>query len=397
MKNSQFTQPTINLLFIGESYLGGMAGSKRIQNIINALLPTNKYRISNLVIHNPNELLPVQLSGNKNLVTFQILFYSLKNPFSLLSFYLQAFKFIRSQRRQECKNILYCYDTPTFINFALIRYARRKGYKVVVDIVEDYALSMQSLGFKQRFMHKRQVRLLEKMNGYANGAIAISKYLYDKLKDKTKELIPVFHLPVTVNFSNFPVTSKKETRSKKLFYGGSFGEKDGLLYLLQAFEKVALTNPDLELILTGKPPKAGMQPVTDFIKNSKSGDRIRQMGYLDDQAYYAEMNKSDVFCMSRVSSGYAGAGFPFKLGEMLATASPVISTKVSNVSDYLTNKQNALLVNPDSADEIADAIRFILEHPEEAGQIGKAGRATAEKYFDTEVYVEPLEKFFLSV
>lgn len=374
-----------------------MAGSKRMQNLINALLKTGHNNIANLIVKNPNESLPQKTVGEINAVKYELLEYTIKNPFSFIPFYRRAFKFVKASKSSQFKNILYCYDTPTFINYPIIRYAKRKGYKVVVDIVEDYALTTQSLGLKQKFMANRQVSILKKLPDYASGVIAISKYLNNKMVKETDGRIPVFHLPVTVNFSFFKARPAAEKNSIKIFYGGSFGEKDGLLYLLNAFEQVAEKHVVLELILTGRPPQVGMAHVTDFLAHSKFKERIHFMGYLSDMDYYALMNSCDIFCMTRVSSGYAQAGFPFKLGEMLAAGKPVIATNISNVSDYLINKQNALLISPDSTEEIVEALLFILSNKDESLKIGEAGRETARRYFDTDELVNDLEQFLLKI
>jgi glycosyltransferase involved in cell wall biosynthesis len=397
MNTGPFVTPNFNIVFVGESYLGGMAGSKRLQNIINALLKTGNSNIANLIIHNPNEPFPEKTTGDKNGVRYRILNYKIKNPFSVLAFYQKAFKFVNSSKSEKLKNILYCYDTPTFINYPVLRYARRKGYKVLVDIVEDYALGEQNMSLPQKFMHSRQVKLLQKVTEYANGALVISKYLNDKLVREVAGRIPVFHLPITVDFSYFASGSVKKASHCKIFYGGSFGEKDGLTYLLKAFEKVAAAHRTAELVLTGKPPRAGMEAVLEFIGKSEYRDRIKFLGYLNDGDYYDLMNSSDIFCMTRVNSSYAGAGFPFKLGEMLATGKPVIATNVSNVSDYLTDMQNALLIKPDSVESISEAILYLINHQDVAAKIGDAGRKTALRFFDTDAHVKALEQFLLKI
>jgi glycosyltransferase involved in cell wall biosynthesis len=63
--------------------------------------------------------------------------------------------------------------------------------------------------------------------------------------------------------------------------------------------------------------------------------------------------------MTRVGSGYANAGFPFKLGEFLATGNPVITTNVSDVSVYLENYKDCIIVTPEKINEVAASIRIL--------------------------------------
>ncbi|MBL7918675.1 MAG: glycosyltransferase [Bacteroidia bacterium] len=388
----------LNIVFLGESYLGGMAGSKRIQNLINSFLKIDTAYISNLIIHDPNDLLPDRSTGEKNAVKYEIISYNIKNPFSFFRFYLNALNFLTKAKNKNSKNILYCYDNPTFFNYPILWYAKKKNFKIVVDIVEDYSLAKSNkVSIKKAFLLNRQKKLLLKLPEYAAGVLAISTYLKNSLVEITKHKVPVMYLPATVNFSYFSNSHTLPSEKIKIFYGGSFGEKDGLLFLLSAFDELAIKHNKVELVFTGKPPKAGMKYVTDHISNSKYKDRIHYLGYLNDEEYYKVMNSCDIFCMTRVDSEYAHAGFPFKLGEMLATGKPVIATNISNVSDYLANKQNAIIIQPSSVNEIVLAIEFVLTNPEGAANIGKEGRKTAMQFFDTDVVIKDLNNFLIAI
>ncbi len=68
---------------------------------------------------------------------------------------------------------------------------------------------------------------------------------------------------------------------------------------------------------------------------------------------------SDVLCMCRKESGFANAGFPFKLGEYLATGNPVICTKVSDVEYYLDN-EDVYLIDPGCPDQISASLERIM-------------------------------------
>jgi glycosyltransferase involved in cell wall biosynthesis len=84
--------------------------------------------------------------------------------------------------------------------------------------------------------------------------------------------------------------------------------------------------------------------------------------------------------MCRTGSDFANAGFPFKLGEYLATGNPVISTKVSDVENYLTCN-DAYLIDPDSSQQICSAFEEIVKHPEEARKIGLNGLIKCKEHF----------------
>jgi glycosyltransferase involved in cell wall biosynthesis len=88
--------------------------------------------------------------------------------------------------------------------------------------------------------------------------------------------------------------------------------------------------------------------------------------------------------MTRINSKFANAGFPFKLGEFLASGKAVIATSVGDVPNYLFNDINALLINPNSAEEIIDALLLLIEDPDKRKALGAEARKTAERCFDSD-------------
>ena len=151
------------------------------------------------------------------------------------------------------------------------------------------------------------------------------------------------------------------------------------------------------MVLTGKPPKAGMNSILQFIDNSPSKSAIIFKGYLDDDKYYKTLCESDILCMNRVNSAYANAGFPFKLGEMLATEKPVIATKVGNINDLLSNQENAILIEPNSVEELTEAIKYLISNPKKAKKIGIQGKLIAKENFDSDIISIKLAKFLMEL
>ena len=125
-----------------------------------------------------------------------------------------------------------------------------------------------------------------------------------------------------------------------------------------------------------------MSAIHKRIASSPFSDRIHYLGFLDDEEYYRQIINCDIPCMVRDATDYANAGFPFKLGEYLSTGNPVVASDVGDVCNYLVNRETAYIVNPESVSSISDTLQYILEHQDEALEVGKAGRKIAEEHFD---------------
>jgi len=264
-----------------------------------------------------------------------------------------------------------------------LTYARRLGYKIVFDIVEDDDYAMRiSRTVSHRIKTLLTQYLIRRIRTLASGIIVISTHLHQKYAKLTSSAVPLHLLPISIDSGRHQPKAKCFSDSPTLFYSGSFGQKDGVSVLLEAFELMAAEHKRIRLVLTGKGSEEAMRPILKQIDSSPYKNRIDYKGYLDEKDYYSILNTVDIPCMTRTDTAYAQAGFPFKLGEFLATGKAVIASRVSDVDSLLQNKKNAILVTPGSSDAIVNAVKYLLSHPEESRGIGQAGKEVAEAQFD---------------
>jgi glycosyltransferase involved in cell wall biosynthesis len=74
--------------------------------------------------------------------------------------------------------------------------------------------------------------------------------------------------------------------------------------------------------------------------------------------------------------------------EAMSLGKALIATVVGGAREVLIEGENALLVGPEAPDELALAIRRLIENPALAGELGKKARATYEKNFTMERFGE---------
>jgi glycosyltransferase involved in cell wall biosynthesis len=374
----------------GFTYPSGLAGTKRVQRFIDYLLK-EKNEVIVITLGNVDDL----KSHNKPKGKYKgvsyfnlgsslpsIYFYYLLIPF----FWIRAIIKILALKKKSCKNILYVYNSFSLDNIVVIFFCKLAGYKVIVDIVEDYSVHVEKVSFVLSLKLKANIFFEKHINNFANGIVVLSSYLENRFKKISDNKIPIVNIPISADVN--PSSARSKFNSPITFsYSGSFGKKDGLSYFLEAYKRIIKKHPDCILYLSGK----GNNP-EQFVKNGNE-NKIKYLGYLTDEEYYKLIKDSDILCMTRVNSGYANAGFPFKLGEYLATGNPVISSNVSDVSKYLTNGEDALIINPENVDELTDAIDYLISNPEKAFTMASNGKKKCLKYFNPEVNGKKLADF----
>lgn len=296
--------------------------------------------------------------------------------------------------RPASRNILYVYGPPSLDNVPTVRRARSLGFKVIFEIVEDddVALGVSSSPW-HRLSNAYIRRATRHIGSLADGIVVISSRLEAKFRDLTAGAVPLHFKPVSVDMARYPEVPWRLGDRVTLFYAGSFGLKDGIPVLLDAFDRLASRHSNLRLVLTGKGSEEDMAAARSRIASSPFRQQIVYKGYLDDAAYQAELRAADIPCMTRISHPYAQAGFPFKLGEYLATGRPVVASKVSDVTHWLRHEDSAMLVEPGSAAGIVGSVEYLLQHPDAATAIGRRGRAVADRAFCHKRQAEGLMAF----
>ena len=87
-------------------------------------------------------------------------------------------------------------------------------------------------------------------------------------------------------------------------------------------------------------------------------------------------------------------GLPRVVFEAMAARLPVVATNVSGIPDVLQDCVTGFTVCPGDEVALAEKIRWILEHPDKAREVGQRARAFAEGFFSTEEYVQNYARMF---
>lgn len=380
----------INLVvFIREYPLG--TDTKRTHHLLEPLLNKNDVSIKVLSFRSGEKI------GNENGLYEGIAYeriYSglnikLSKLNSVIDYFIKGFRAIKSSKKRDCKNVVYCYNGLNIENLTFILYSKVIGYKIIFDIVEDYSLYKDDVKFISRFKFWTAKKLDNLSAKLGDGIIVISNYLLQKYK--TKNIKNLILISITAKLNH--IQTKKDSFSQPftVAYAGSFADKDGVDFIVSGFKVFNQKYFDSKLYLIG----AGFQQ-KQYRKKYEKEENVIFTGFLDDKDYYTLLRKVDVLCMCRIDSQFANAGFPFKLGEYLATGNPVIATKVSDVDLFLSN-DSAYLIDPENLNQYINALTEIRNNPIVAFKKGENGQKVCYNSFSPEKNGEKLYNLLLVV
>lgn len=147
----------------------------------------------------------------------------------------------------------------------------------------------------------------------------------------------------------------------------------GIDVALRAFALVRVRIPSCRLVVAGTGPEAArLEALAHSLGVAHAVDFV---GRLEREQVADQLARCRVALNpSRVDN------MPNSVLEALASGVPVVSTNVGGVPYVVEHERSALLVPPDDARAMADAISRVLDEPELAGRLAAAGVAEARRY-----------------
>ncbi|MDI3507594.1 MAG: hypothetical protein PWQ69_1574, partial [Methanomicrobiaceae archaeon] len=109
---------------------------------------------------------------------------------------------------------------------------------------------------------------------------------------------------------------------------------------------------------------------------------ITSTGFLPYREMYEKLNEGTAaLLVFQPTYHNISIGLPNKLFDYMLLGLPVIASDLPEIRNVVTEADCGILVDPASVDDIADAITYLFEHPEEARRMGANGRkAVLERY-----------------
>ncbi|MEM6500029.1 MAG: glycosyltransferase family 4 protein [Pseudomonadota bacterium] len=182
--------------------------------------------------------------------------------------------------------------------------------------------------------------------------------------------------------------SSSTSPCKLLFVGRLAGVK-GVPVLFEALRSLRASTPEIHLTLIGDGPERAA--LEDKARVMGLQGSVTFAGY-QSQAEVAEaLSDTDIFVLPSFAEGV-----PVVLMEALASAVPVITSRIAGVPELVQDKVNGLLVPPGDPRALSDAIQKLAATPDLRKQYGQAGQAKVQEQYNVEHESKWLAHLFMS-
>jgi len=180
-----------------------------------------------------------------------------------------------------------------------------------------------------------------------------------------------------------------------LIYFGEMERARQLDFLLGVVRIVVQRIPALKLLMVGK-SEQGDQDV-EWLKSVAvelgiSGNVIF-VGYVPREDVPSYIAAADIGVSPIVPLPLYWISSPTKLVETMGMAKPVVANDIPE-QELLLSKSGAGICTAYDEDAFADAIRWLLRHPEEAREMGKRGRKYVEEHRSYDILAQRIEKVY---
>ena len=229
---------------------------------------------------------------------------------------------------------------------------------------------------------------------HADFIIAISQFHKDFYiaEGASAEKIHIVYCGIDLDEYAYSYSESKDP--VRILSFGRLVEKKGYSILIEACGLLRDLGLDFHCEIAGSGPEYGaLKKLTASLNLDK---RITITGKALNQEEIEEwMRTGDIFAQPCCWSADNDVdGIPRSLMEAMAVGIPSISTAVAGIPDLIEHMKTGLLIAEQDAEELAKAIKLIIDDPSLRQELSKGGRQLIEQRFNLATCLDPLAEIF---
>jgi glycosyltransferase involved in cell wall biosynthesis len=209
----------------------------------------------------------------------------------------------------------------------------------------------------------------------------------------SKRKLVYYNFPPLSLFASGP---DARTASKAdLVYIGGMGERTGTFVLLDALVELATQGIRPSVRLAGYADgEEGWRALEKGIGRRGLGVQVELRGRMPHLEVPGWIRSGRIGLVTLQPIAKFMKNIPTKMFEYWACGLPVIGSDLPPIARFLENGSNGLLFSPSSPSDLARAIRFLLERPDEVEALGRTGQRLVHEKWNNDQQVEQLVRFY---
>lgn len=265
---------------------------------------------------------------------------------------------------------------------------KKQGKKVVFDAHEDLPKQLLSKPYLNIVIKHILSKVLTLYERWAcpkfDAIITATPFIRDKF---------LLINPNTIDINNFPLldelanTSDWSQKQHEVVYVGGISKIRGIEQVVQA---MALTD-NVRLNLAGQ---FSEKSVEGGVKKYKSWSNVNELGFLNRQEVNQVLAQSKVGLVTFLPVPNHINAQPNKMFEYMSAGIPIITSNFPLWREIVEGAECGLCIDPLDPSAIAKAIEYLIDHSDEAEQMGKNGRLAVEEKYNWRIEEQKIFKLY---
>ncbi|MFL8936302.1 glycosyltransferase family 4 protein [Rossellomorea oryzaecorticis] len=164
-----------------------------------------------------------------------------------------------------------------------------------------------------------------------------------------------------------------------LFVPRRLTKKNGVIYPALAMPKIIEKFPNTKLIYAGS--GEALSEIKKIVEEHKLHDNVTLLGAIPHEEIKEFYALCDVVLVPSVHSAGVEEATSISALEAMGSGSPLVACAVGGLKEIVNNKEDGLLVEEKNVQELADAVNYLLENPEEGQRMALKARAKIEEEY----------------
>jgi glycosyltransferase involved in cell wall biosynthesis len=314
----------------------------------------------------------------------------LKRNFHKIVGFRREFKLLRRRKKEGQLDvaILYILGEIQYLLYYFVL-SRILGFPIILNYVElNSSFSNRSL--RNRINDYLFERLSPRM---ADGFLPISDYLFNHIRYWNSHARQL-KIPVIADFDQYQIHESPKGKPH-LLYCGAASYQELIQFVLHAFEKAEISDTPLHFILGGTQQE--LETAKNLLNRSSKSALCILFENLPHEQVPSRLISATGLLIPLRPTVQDMARFPHKVGEYLASGTPIVTTGYGEIENYLTDQETAYIATSYDANSFARKIEALVLNPLQAHKIGLSGRKKAEEAFDYRQHGQALLNFIKEI
>lgn len=290
------------------------------------------------------------------------------------------FKLQREIKNKQINHIIAGHILPLGTAALIVKKIKGVNYSVILHGM-DLALAIKA--GRKKWLAKKILKNAEHIICANNFTAKIARdVIGEKEAEKVEVVNPGVDSQLSINNYQLTIELKNKYNLENkivLFSIGRLVKRKGFDKVIEAMPAILKEIPNLVYAIAGTGPER--ENLELRIMNYELSNRVIFLGKISDEEKWAWFELADIFTMPsrQINDDFEGFGIVYLEASLIGK--PIVAGRSGGVEDAVLDNETGLLVNPESTEEIADAIIKLAKDEELRKKLGERGKERAIREF----------------